>query len=50
MDEWEQLRENAWERIFRDKEIGYLDPDIFPLLEAFRNARKHILKVVVVEG
>ncbi|MUN28169.1 tRNA(Phe) 7-((3-amino-3-carboxypropyl)-4-demethylwyosine(37)-N(4))-methyltransferase [Sulfuracidifex metallicus] len=40
MDEWEQLRENAWERIFRDKEIGYLDPDIFPLLEAFRKREK----------
>ncbi|BBG24043.1 tRNA(Phe) 7-((3-amino-3-carboxypropyl)-4-demethylwyosine(37)-N(4))-methyltransferase [Sulfuracidifex tepidarius] len=36
MDEWSSLRQKAWERIFRDKEIGYLDPDIFPLLEAFR--------------
>ncbi len=36
MDDWSSLRQRAWERVFRDKEIGYLDPDIFPLLEAFR--------------
>ncbi len=40
MDEWEDLRQKSWERVFRDKDIGYLDPDIFPLLEAFRRREK----------
>ena len=35
MDSWEEYKKKAWERILRDKEIGYLDPDIFDVLEVF---------------
>ncbi|BFH74517.1 hypothetical protein SJAV_24610 [Sulfurisphaera javensis] len=35
MNEWYTYKQKAWERILRDKEIGYLDPDIFDTLEVF---------------
>ena len=35
MNDWYTYKQKAWERILRDKEIGYLDPDIFDVLEAF---------------
>ena len=35
MSDWYAYKQKAWERILRDKEIGYLDPDIFDVLEAF---------------
>jgi tRNA wybutosine-synthesizing protein 3 len=35
VDEWLEYKRKAWERILRDKEIGYLDPDIFDVLEVF---------------
>jgi tRNA wybutosine-synthesizing protein 3 len=31
--EWLKKKELAWKRILADKEIGYLDPDIFDVLE-----------------
>ena len=34
-DQFELYKRLAWERIIRDREIGYLDPDIFDLLQAF---------------
>jgi tRNA wybutosine-synthesizing protein 3 len=34
-EDWESRKRRAYERIFRDREIGYLDPDILPTLEAF---------------
>ena len=33
--DWYAYKQKAWERILRDKEIGYLDPDIFDVLETF---------------
>ena len=35
MTDWYTYKQKAWERILRDKEIGYLDPDIFDVLEVF---------------
>lgn len=35
MNDWYTYKQKAWERILRDKEIGYLDPDIFDTLEVF---------------
>lgn len=35
MVDWYSYKQKAWERILRDKEIGYLDPDIFDTLETF---------------
>ncbi|BCU71390.1 hypothetical protein KN1_26870 [Stygiolobus caldivivus] len=40
MDEWKEYKKKAWERIMRDKEIGYLDPDIFDVLEVFFKREK----------
>jgi len=33
--DWYAYKQKAWEKILRDKEIGYLDPDIFDVLETF---------------
>ncbi len=35
MKSWQEYKEEAWNRILRDREIGYLDPDIFDVLEVF---------------
>jgi len=35
MDSWEEAKRQAMERLIRDREIGYLDPDIWDLLWAF---------------
>mgnify|MGYP001772583925 CR=1 FL=1 len=35
MTDWYAYKQKAWDRIIRDKEIGYLDPDIFDVLEVF---------------
>ena len=40
MENWEDYKKKAWERILRDKEIGYLDPDIFEVLEVFFKRKK----------
>lgn len=40
MENWEDYKKKAWERILRDKEIGYLDPDIFEVLEVFFKRQK----------
>ncbi|BCS91665.1 tRNA(Phe) 7-((3-amino-3-carboxypropyl)-4-demethylwyosine(37)-N(4))-methyltransferase [Metallosphaera sp. J1] len=38
--EWSRFKEEANARLLRDKEIGYLDPDIWDLLEAFMKRDK----------
>ncbi|AAY80916.1 tRNA-wybutosine modification methyltransferase TYW3 [Sulfolobus acidocaldarius] len=40
MTSWEEYKAKAWERINRDKEIGYLDPDIYDILKAFFSRQK----------
>ncbi len=40
MESWEDLRLKALQRIYHDKEIGYLDPDIFDLLMSFFKREK----------
>lgn len=37
---WEDWKKRAYERIIRDKEIGYLDPDIYDVLMAFFKREK----------
>ncbi len=39
-EEFELYKRLAWERILRDKEIGYLDPDIFDVLEVINGRPK----------
>ncbi|BAB66560.1 tRNA-wybutosine modification methyltransferase TYW3 [Sulfurisphaera tokodaii] len=39
MNNWFTYKQRAWERVIRDKEIGYLDPDIFDTLEVFFKRR-----------
>ncbi len=39
---WEELRKKAIERIYHDREIGYLDPDIWDFLMAFYNYSEKI--------
>ncbi|WP_338604788.1 hypothetical protein V6M85_12040 [Sulfolobus tengchongensis] len=39
---WEELREKALHRIYHDKEIGYLDPDIMDFLLAFYKYRNDV--------
>ncbi|QIW24368.1 hypothetical protein EWF20_09535 [Sulfolobus sp. S-194] len=39
MNDWFTYKQRAWERVIRDKEIGYLDPDIFDTLEVFFKRR-----------
>ncbi len=39
-EQFERFKELAWQRILRDREIGYLDPDIFDVLEAINRRRK----------
>ncbi|MEM1625993.1 MAG: hypothetical protein QXV69_01710 [Sulfolobaceae archaeon] len=41
---WEERKKLAWERILVDKEIGYLDPDIYEVLEAFFKRPKSYTK------
>ncbi|MEM1814392.1 MAG: hypothetical protein QXE04_03825 [Thermoplasmatales archaeon] len=38
--EWRKYKEEAIARLLRDKEIGYLDPDIWDLLSVFMNREK----------
>lgn len=38
--DWEDWKKKAYERIIRDKEIGYLDPDIYDVLMAFFKREK----------
>ena len=38
--EWIRFKEEARARLLRDREIGYLDPDIWDLLEAFMGREK----------
>ncbi|AWR97564.1 hypothetical protein DFR86_08370 [Acidianus sulfidivorans JP7] len=40
MISWEEWKQRAYERMLRDQEIGYLDPDIFDVLMAFFNREK----------
>ncbi|ARM76270.1 tRNA(Phe) 7-((3-amino-3-carboxypropyl)-4-demethylwyosine(37)-N(4))-methyltransferase [Acidianus manzaensis] len=40
MMSWEEWKKKAYERMLRDQEIGYLDPDIFDVLMAFFNREK----------
>lgn len=40
MKTWKEYKEEAWRRILRDKDIGYLDPDIFDVLEVFFKREK----------
>jgi tRNA wybutosine-synthesizing protein 3 len=40
VESWEELKLKALQRIYHDKEIGYLDPDIFDLLMAFFKREK----------
>lgn len=40
MDDWELWKKKAYERMIRDKEIGYLDPDIYDVLIAFFKREK----------
>lgn len=40
MDDWESWKKEAYERIIRDKEIGYLDPDIYDVLVTFFKREK----------
>ncbi|ACP55506.1 Protein of unknown function DUF207 [Sulfolobus islandicus M.16.27] len=39
---WEELREKALSKIYHDKEIGYLDPDILDFLLAFYRNRNDV--------
>ena len=39
---WEELRNRTLNRIFHDKEIGYLDPDILDFLLAFYKYRNDV--------
>ncbi|MEM3350742.1 MAG: hypothetical protein QXZ23_10705, partial [Saccharolobus sp.] len=39
---WEELRNRTLNRIFHDKEIGYLDPDILDFLLAFYKYRDDV--------
>jgi len=41
---WEERKKLAWQRILADKEIGYLDPDIFDVLDAFFKRPKSYTK------
>ncbi len=38
--EWKKFKEEAIQRLLRDKDIGYLDPDIWDLLDAFMKRDK----------
>ncbi|BDC19626.1 hypothetical protein [Acidianus sp. HS-5] len=40
MDDWELWKKKAYDRMIRDKEIGYLDPDIYDVLMAFFKREK----------
>lgn len=40
MDSWRRAKQSAMDRLIKDREIGYLDPDIWDLLMAFFRREK----------
>lgn len=53
---WEEWKKKAYERLLKDKEIGYLDPDIYDVLAAFFRREKSYTysscsgRITVIDG